>query len=83
MINKSKVIHIVALARLARHERLQSLIAEASGDELACALARMPDPEKMDLLEAMDERARQSACMPLTISTGFGWSTTPARSIIT
>ena len=65
MINKSKVIQIIAMARLGRRERLEALIAEVSASELACALARLPGQEQLDMLEIMDEPTRQATLLAL------------------
>ena len=64
-VNRGNVIQLIALARLGRHERLQQMASELSAQELACALARLPDQDQMDLLQTMDETTRQATLLAL------------------
>ncbi|MCC5865971.1 MAG: hypothetical protein JJU31_12680 [Wenzhouxiangella sp.] len=65
MIDKSRVIQLIAMVRLGRTERLHDLVTEASATELAKAMTRLQDDEHLALLDAMDEPTRQATLLAL------------------
>ncbi len=64
-MNRSHIIEILALFRLQRWERLDSLLGQCSARETAEALARMSDAEQLEFLRRLEPDQRHHAILAL------------------